>query len=61
MGIPGAIEDIQPFAELAQNATTLVYKAYQKSLDRFVLLKRLRPDLTSDEELARRFQEPPPR
>ena len=57
MGIPGAIADIQPFAELAQNATTQVYKAYQKSLERFVLLKRLRPELSSDEELARRFQE----
>ena len=57
MGIPGAIADIQPFAELAQNATTQVYKAYQKSLERFVLLKRLRPELSSDEELSRRFQD----
>ncbi|MEX0747253.1 MAG: serine/threonine-protein kinase, partial [Rhodothermales bacterium] len=57
MGVPGAIEDIQPFAELAQNATTLVYKAYQKTLERFVLLKRLRPEFSSDPELARRFQD----
>lgn len=57
MGIRGEIEDIQPFAELAQNATTLVYKAYQRSLERFVLLKRLRPEFSTDEDLSARFQE----
>ncbi len=57
MGIHGAIEDIQPFAELAQNSTTLVYKAFQKSLERFVLLKRLRREYRHDEDLAARFQD----
>lgn len=57
MGIRGSIEDIQPFAELAQNATTLVYKAYQQSLERFVLLKRLRPEFSTDEDLSGRFHE----
>lgn len=57
MGNPGAIEDIRPFAELAQNATTVVYKAYQSSLERFVLLKRLRGEYSSDEDLSARFQE----
>ena len=57
MGNWGVIEDIQPFAELAQNATTLVYKAYQQSLERFVLLKRLRPEFSTDEDLSARFQE----
>ena len=53
----GTIDDIQPFAELAANATTLVYKAYQRSLDRFVLLKRLRPEFRADAELAARFED----
>ncbi len=57
MGQPGSIDDIRPFAELAQNATTAVYKAYQTSLERFVLLKRLRPTYNRDEDLAARFQE----
>ncbi len=57
MGSRDAIEDIQPFAELAQNATTLVYKAYQRSLERFVLLKRLRREFSGDADLSARFQE----
>lgn len=57
MGIPGAIDDIRPFAELSQNATTVVYKAYQSSLERFVLLKRLRAEYSSDDDLSARFQE----
>src|SRR5690606_35096654 len=57
MGIPGAIDDIRPFAELAQNATTVVYKAYQSSLERFVLLKRLKAEYSRDEDLSARFQE----
>ena len=43
----GKIADIQPFAELARSATTVVYKGYQRSLGRFVLLKVLKPGLTS--------------
>lgn len=57
MGIPGAIDDIRPFAALAQSATTVVYKAYQSSLERFVLLKRLRAEYSHDADLAARFQE----
>ena len=51
------IADIQPFAELAQGATTVVYKGYQQGLDRFVLLKVLRPGLGHDEERLRRFED----
>jgi serine/threonine-protein kinase len=57
MGNPGSIEDIRPFAELSQNATTAVFKAYETSLDRFVLLKRLRPAFRTDDELTARFQD----
>ena len=55
--LTSTIDDIQPFAELAENATTLVYKAYQRSLDRFVLLKRLRPEFRSDADLTARFED----
>jgi len=51
------IDGIQPFAQLAEGNTTTVYKGYQERLDRFVLLKVLRPALARDEELARRFEE----
>ncbi len=51
------IADIQPFAELAQGATTVVYKGYQQALDRFVLLKVLRPGLGHDDERLRRFED----
>src|SRR5690554_5446395 len=57
MGITGLVEDIQPFAELFEGATTLVYKAYQRSEDRFVLLKTLRLEYRFDEDLSRRFEE----
>ncbi len=57
MGHPGFIDDIRPFAELAQNATTVVYKAHQTSLQRFVLLKRLQLEYSHDDDLAARFQE----
>ena len=51
------IADIQPFAELAQGATAVVYKGYQEGLDRFVLLKVLRSGLGHDDERLRRFEE----
>ena len=57
MGIAGPINGIQPFAELAQSATTIVYKGYQRALERFVLLKVLRPPYGQDEELVRRFED----
>ena len=50
------IADIQPFAELARSATTVVYKGYQRSLGRFVLLKVLQPGLSHDDERVRRFE-----
>ena len=57
MGSPKQIGDIQPYAELHRGATTTVFKGFQKSLDRFVLLKVLHPELSRDEELVRRFEE----
>jgi len=53
----GKIADIQPFAELARSATTVVYKGYQRSLGRFVLLKVLKPGLSHDDERLRRFED----
>lgn len=57
MGSPNKIGDIQPYAELHQGATTTVYKGFQKSLDRFVLLKILHPEFSRDKEIAARFEE----
>ncbi|WP_243664868.1 serine/threonine-protein kinase, partial [Rhodothermus marinus] len=57
MGRPERIGDLQPFAELASGPTATVYKAYQASLDRFVLLKILRPELAEDEAFVQRFEE----
>ncbi|RMF60821.1 MAG: serine/threonine protein kinase, partial [Bacteroidetes bacterium] len=56
MGRIEPIGDFQPFAELARRPATIVYKAYQSSLERFVLLKVLRPEYARDEDLARRFE-----
>lgn len=56
MGANGAIDGIQPFAELAQGATTVVYKGYQRALDRFVLLKVLRPEYSLDAGLVQQFE-----
>jgi len=57
MGRPERIGDLQPFAELTSGPTATVYKAYQASLDRFVLLKILRPELAEDETFVQRFEE----
>jgi len=51
------IGDIQIFAQIHQGATTQVYKGYQASLDRFVLLKVLNPELSSHPEVSRQFEE----
>ncbi len=51
------IGDIQIFAELYQGATTVVYKGYQSSLERVVLLKVLRLEFSQDERLNQQFQE----
>lgn len=57
MGDRRPVGDVQPFAELYRSATTVVFKGYQQSLDRFVLLKRLRPEAGLDERIAQRFQD----
>lgn len=57
MGDRRPVGDVQPFAELYRSATTIVFKGYQQSLDRFVLLKRLRPEAGLDERVAQRFQD----
>ncbi|NBC17142.1 MAG: protein kinase, partial [Bacteroidetes bacterium] len=57
MGGHRRIGDIQPFAELAQGTATVVYKGYQPSLERFVLLKVLRPAFSQDTELVERFEQ----
>jgi len=57
MGIPRNIGGIQLFAELAQGPTTVVFKGYDRSLDRFVLLKVLQSDYAHDPVLAQRFEE----
>ncbi len=57
MARPGRIADLQPFAELASGPTATVYKAYQASLDRFVLLKVLHADLACEPDLAEHFEE----
>jgi serine/threonine-protein kinase len=57
MGRHRRIGDIQPFAELAQGTATVVYKGYQPSLERFVLLKVLRPAFSQDTELVERLEQ----
>ena len=57
MGVPRSIDGIQPFAELQEGSTTTVYKGYQSSLERFVLLKVLNPAFSQDEGIAHRFKE----
>jgi serine/threonine-protein kinase len=56
MGVPGRIGGIQPFAELFEGATTVVYKGYEQALDRYVLLKVLKPAFSGDDDLAHRFE-----
>lgn len=56
MGVPRRLGDIQPFAQLAEGATTLVYKGYQPSLDRYVLLKCLKPAFSADAAIAQQFE-----
>lgn len=56
MGDRRPVGDVQPFAELFRSSTTVVYKGYQQSLDRFVLLKRLESDANRDDRVARRFK-----
>lgn len=51
------IGDIRIFAELQRGPVAQVYKGYQDSLERFVLLKVLHPELSRDAALAQRFEE----
>lgn len=56
MGVPGLIGDVQPFAMLREGTITSVYKGYQRSLDRFVLLKVLKSAFGQDDDLVARFE-----
>lgn len=55
--MPDPIGGVQPFAELARGGVTVVYKGYQRTGDRFVLLKTVRPEWGEDEDLIGRFEE----
>jgi serine/threonine-protein kinase len=57
MGNLKQIGGIQVFAEIFQGATTTVYKGYQPSLERVVLLKVLRPEFSEDKHLRKRFED----
>ena len=57
MGNPEKIGDIHPFAELFKGAATTVYKGFQKSLDRYVLLKVLNKEFSDDADIAKRFED----
>ena len=56
MPFPTHISDIQPFVELHVSSWASVYKAYQPSLDRVVLLKVLNPVFSREEENANWFK-----
>jgi serine/threonine protein kinase len=51
-----AVSGFQVEALLGQGATASVYRAYQNSLQRYVALKVLAPQLTTDQGLVGRFQ-----
>jgi len=42
--------------EISRSSTTSVFKAYQKNLDRWVLLKQLHSHLTQEEDIVQRFE-----
>ncbi|UCE18062.1 MAG: serine/threonine protein kinase [Gemmatimonadota bacterium] len=50
------IDQFELIAELSRSSTTTVFKAYQSTLERFVLLKQLHPHLTREEDIVRRFE-----
>lgn len=56
MGLPNTINGIQPFVELHQGPTANVYKGYQASLDRYVLLKVLQKKYTRNAAFVARFE-----
>lgn len=41
---------------LSRSSTTTVYRAFQQSLNRTVLIKELRPELSREEDIRRRFE-----
>src|SRR5690554_114440 len=55
--MPDPIGGVQPFAELARNGPSVVYKGYQRAHGRFVLLKAVRADLRDDAGIGARFAE----
>lgn len=57
MGVRGRIGEFQPFAELNRGQITIVYKAYQESLNRVVLLKVLRSDYSHIADIVEQFEE----
>ena len=42
--------------EISRSSITTVYKAYQRALERFVLLKQLHPHLTQEKDIVKRFE-----
>ncbi|MFK7846205.1 MAG: serine/threonine-protein kinase [Rhodothermales bacterium] len=56
MGRFEPIGTIQPFLKLQEGDWADVYKAYDTSLERNVLLKRLRSEFENDREIAERFE-----
>ena len=53
--MPKKIGQYELVSELGQGGMGRVFKAYERSLDRYVALKVLRSDLAEDEEYARRL------
>lgn len=51
------IGGIRIFAAIHEGATTLVFKGFQPSLERTVLLKVLRPEFSQDPSIRQRFEE----
>lgn len=57
MNVPGnVIGDYQIVQELGRGAMTTVYLAHQPSRNRYVAIKVLSPQLSSDQEFVQRFQ-----
>ncbi len=57
MGKFESIGSVQPFLKLQEGEWADVYKAYDTSLQRNVLLKRLKSQLQNDPDVAARFEE----
>jgi eukaryotic-like serine/threonine-protein kinase len=55
--MPDPIGGVQPFAELARNGPTVVYKGYQQAHGRVVLLKAVRSELAAEAGFAERLAE----